>query len=260
VADSVVRRFQGRDGLELAYRELGAGRTLVLMHGFTGTAKASWVDSGLAERLAGLGYRVVLPDMRAHGDSAKPHDAAAYPLDVLADDGLALIEQLGVTDYDLAGYSLGGRTVAQMLARGASPRRAIVAGQGLEAILHTEGRGGRLRHILSNFGTFTPGSPEQAMEDWITASGGDPAALVRVLDTFVDTPREALAAVTVPTLVLTGADDGHNETAAALAGILQRGRYVMLPGDHFTAVGTPQFEVAVIAFLADRDPIGERRD
>ena len=141
MADSVVRRFQGRDGLELAYQEVGAGRTLILLHGFTGTAKASWVDSGLAERLAGLGYHVVLPDMRAHGDSAKPHDAASYPPDVLADDGLALIEQLGVTDYDLAGYSLGGRTVARMLARGASPRRAIVAGQGLEAILHTEGRG-----------------------------------------------------------------------------------------------------------------------
>ena len=98
------------------------------------------------------------------------------------------------------------------------------------------------------------------MEDWITASGGDPAALVRVLDTFVDTPQEALAAVTVPTLVLTGADDGHNETAAALASTLQRGRYVMLPGDHFTAVSSPQFEIAVIAFLADREPIGERRD
>jgi len=179
--------------------------------------------------------------------------------ELLADDGLALIEQLGVTDYDLAGYSLGGRTVARMLARGATPRRAIVAGQGLEAILHTEGRGGRLRHILNNFGTFTPGSPEQAMEDFITASGGDPAALVRVLDTFVDTPREALAAVTVPTLVLTGADDGHNETAAALASTLQRGRYVMLPGDHLTVASSPQFEIAVIAFLADREPIGERR-
>ena len=260
MADSVVRRFQGRDGLELAYQEVGAGRTLILLHGFTGTAKASWVDSGLAERLAGLGYRVVLPDMRGHGDSAKPHDAAAYPPDVLADDGLALIEQLGVTDYDLAGYSLGGRTVARMLARGATPRRAIVAGQGLEAILHTEGRGGRLRHILGNFGTFPPGSPEQAMEDFITASGGDPAALVRVLDTFVDTPREALAAVTVPTLVLTGADDGHNETAPALASTLQRGRYVMLPGDHLTVASSPQFEIAVIAFLADREPIGERRD
>jgi pimeloyl-ACP methyl ester carboxylesterase len=252
VAEGAVRRFQGRDGLELAYREVGTGRTLILIHGFTSTARVAWLDTGIAERFAGLGYRVVLPDLRGHGDSAKPHEAGAYPPDVLADDGFALIEQLGVTDYDLAGYSLGGRTVARLLARGASPRRAVVAGQGLEAILHTEGRGGRLRHILGHFGTFAPGSPERAMEDWITASGGDPAALIRVLDTFVDTPREALAKVTVPTLVLTGAEDGHNEAAAALASTLTEGRYVMVPGDHFTAASSPQFEAAVIAFLSAR--------
>jgi pimeloyl-ACP methyl ester carboxylesterase len=249
VADSTVRRFRGRDGLELAYRELGSGRTLILWHGFTVGAKATWLDSGIAGRIAGHGFRVVLPDLRAHGDSAKPHDAASYPLDVLVDDGFALIEELGVTDYDLAGYSLGGRTVAQLLARGATPRRAVVGGQGLEAILHTEGRGGRIRHILSNFGTFPDGSPERAMEDWITASGGDPVAMVRVLDTFVDTPREALAAVSAATLVLTGAEDGHDETAAELASTLPNGRYQRLPGDHFSAVNSPEFTAAVIEFL-----------
>jgi pimeloyl-ACP methyl ester carboxylesterase len=257
VVDGAVRRFRGRDGLELAYREVGSGRTLILLHGFTVTAKAAWLDTGIAGRIAAHGYRVVLPDLRAHGDSAKPHDAASYPLDVLVDDGFALIDELGVTDYDLAGYSLGGRTVAQLLARGATPGRAVVAGQGLEAILHTEGRGGRLRHILTNFGTFPPGSPEQIMEAWIMTSGGDPAALVRVLDTFVDTPREALAAVTVPTLVLTGAADGHNETAAELASTLPRGRYQELPGDHFTAVGSPEFTAAVIEFLTAEEPAAE---
>jgi pimeloyl-ACP methyl ester carboxylesterase len=190
-----------------------------------------------------------MPDMRGHGDSDRPHDAAAYPPDVLADDGLALIEHLGVTDFDLAGYSLGGRTVVRMLARGAAPGRAIVGGQGLEAIIHTVGRGGRYRHVLANFGTFEPGSPEQAMEDWITNSGGDPVALARIPDTFVNTPPAALGRVTVPTLVATGADDGHNDTAEALASALGAGRYVMLPGNHFSAVRTPEFETAVVAFL-----------
>jgi pimeloyl-ACP methyl ester carboxylesterase len=255
VADSTVRRFRGRDGLELAYREVGSGRTLILLPGFTMTAQATWLDTGVAGQIAGHGFRVVLPDLRAHGESARPHDAASYPLDVLVDDGFALIEQLGVADYDLAGYSLGGRTVAQLLARGATPRRAVVGGQGLEAILHTEGRGGRIRHILSNFGTFPADSPERAMQDWITASGGDPAAMVRVLDTFVDTPRAALAAVTVPTLVLTGAEDGHDETAAELAGTLPNGRYQQLPGDHFTAGASPEFVTALIDFLTAEDPV-----
>ena len=243
-----VRYFQGRDGVRLAYRELGAGRPVVLIHGYLGSAM-TMVQAGLPATLAARGYRVIMPDLRGHGESARPHDPAAYPPDVLADDGLALIEQLGLTDYDLAGYSLGGRTVIRMLARGATPGRAIVGGQGLEAIIHTVGRGGRFRHILTHFGTFEPGSQEQAMEDWIKDGGGDPVALVHVIDTFADTPPEALARITVPTLVLTGAGDGHNDTAEALARALGNGRYVMLPGNHGTAIATPQFEAAVTSFL-----------
>ena len=159
MAEVAVRHFPGRDGTELAYREVGSGRTLILLPGFTMTAQAAWLQTGIAGRIAGHGYRVVLPDLRAHGDSAKPHDAASYPLDVLVDDGFALIDELGVTDYDLAGYSLGGRTVAQLLARGATPRRAVVAGQGLEAILHTEGRGGRLHRLDQTHGPNTVIAP-----------------------------------------------------------------------------------------------------
>jgi pimeloyl-ACP methyl ester carboxylesterase len=103
--------------------------------------------------------------------------------------------------------------------------------------------------VLTNFGTFEPGSPEQAMEDWITASGGDPVALARVLGTFVDTPLADLARITVPTLVLAGAGDGHNETAEALAHALADGHYLMLPGDHGTAFHAPEFETAVTGFL-----------
>jgi pimeloyl-ACP methyl ester carboxylesterase len=243
-----VRHFRGRDGVQLAYRELGEGRPLIMIHGYLGNAM-TMVEAGLAGRLAAQGSRVILPDLRGHGDSARPHDPAAYPPDALADDGLALIEHLGLTGYDLGGYSLGGRTVIRLLARGATPGRAIVGGQGLEAIIHTVGRGAQFRHLLTHFGTFEPGSPEQATEDWVTARGGDPVALVHVLDTFADTPLAALAQITVPTLVLTGAKDGHNDTAEALANALGNGRYVMLPGNHGTALTTPEFEAAVTDFL-----------
>ncbi len=204
-----LRYFRGRDGVRLACHELGEGRPLILIHGYLSTAMAL-VEAGIAARMAGRGYRVLMPDLRGHGDSDRPHQAAAYPPDVLADDGLALIEQFGLTDYDLAGYSLGGRTVIRILARGAAPGRAIVGGQGLEAITRTVGRGAQFRRVLTNFGTFEPGSPERALEDWVKASGGDPIALVQVLDTFVNTQREALARIRIPTLVVTGAEDGHN--------------------------------------------------
>ncbi len=137
-------RFVGRDGVDLACSETGAGRPLILLHGFMG-AGSHWLEQGKVDVLAQQGIRVVLPDLRGHGGSAKPHDPAAYPPDVLADDGLALVEHLGLGDgdYDLGGYSLGARIVVRMLARGAKPRRAIVAGQGLAKVSGPQG-GGRL--------------------------------------------------------------------------------------------------------------------
>ena len=80
--------FPGRDGLELVYRSIGEGRPFVLLHGFTSSG-LQFLQHGLADALAGRGYRVIAPDLRGHGDSPRPHDPAAYPPDVLADDGLA---------------------------------------------------------------------------------------------------------------------------------------------------------------------------
>jgi pimeloyl-ACP methyl ester carboxylesterase len=240
--------FLARDGVRLAFRETGEGRPLVLMHGYTGRGQY-WIDLGIAGRLAERGHRVIMPDMRGHGDSDKPHDAAAYPPDVLADDGLALIDHLGLTGYDLAGYSLGGRTAARLLARGATPRRAVIGGQGLDAVVHTVGRGGHFRRVLDGFGSWDPGTPERQMEDTLRADGADPVALDLVLDTFVNTDPEELAAVTVPVLVLTGTHDRHNETAQALADALPHGKYRELPGSHGSAMASPEFESALTGFL-----------
>jgi pimeloyl-ACP methyl ester carboxylesterase len=79
-----VMEFHSRDGIRLAYHEVGDGRPLILIHGYMGRA-AHWIDQGIAGRLAARGHRVIMPDMRGHGDSAKPHDAASYPPDALAD-------------------------------------------------------------------------------------------------------------------------------------------------------------------------------
>src|SRR6202521_6367724 len=147
--DLPVRYFQAADGVQLAYREMGEGRPVVLIHGYFSTAVVNWLRYGHAAVLAAHGRRVIMPDLRGHGNSAKPHEAAAYPRDVLADDGFALIEHLGLTDYDLGGYSLGGRTTIRLLARGATPGRAIVAGAGWEGIVNTAGRGAHFPHILT---------------------------------------------------------------------------------------------------------------
>jgi len=121
-------RFAGRGGVELAWHEIGSGRPLILLPGFGGTG-SRMLEHGPADALAAQGHRIVLPDFRGYGDSAKPRDPTGYPPDVLADDGFALVEHLGLGDgdYDLGGYSLGARIVVRMLARGAKPGRAIVA-------------------------------------------------------------------------------------------------------------------------------------
>jgi pimeloyl-ACP methyl ester carboxylesterase len=248
--DLSAQYFQGRDGTRLAYREMGEGRPVVLIHGFFSTATVNWVRYGHAAQIAECGYRVVMPDLRGHGDSAKPHDADAYPPDVLADDGFALLEHLGLTDYDLGGYSLGGRTTVRMLARGAKPGRAIVAGAGWEGVVNTAGRGTYFRNLLTNLGTFPRGSAEWMAEAFLKTVGGDPVALLHVLDTFVDTPREVLAKIDTPTLVLMGSDDHDTGSGQELAAALPRSRYAEIPGNHMTAVTKPDLGTVIADYLA----------
>ena len=248
-----LRRFTGRDGLELAYRETGEGRPLVLLHGFAASGR-QWLDHGPAAALADAGYRVILPDLRGHGDSARTRDPACYPPDVLADDGLALIDGLGLDDYDLGGYSLGGRIVARMLVRGARPARAVVAGQGLAAVSGAAG-GGTNRRVLTALASgnrIEPGSPDAQSAYWITQLGGDPRALLQVLDSLVATPEEALRRVEIPTLVVVGDQDHDHACASALAAVLPRARFTRVPGDHWTALTGPGLAAAITGFLAGR--------
>ncbi|MFD4191308.1 alpha/beta fold hydrolase [Amycolatopsis thermoflava] len=246
---TALRRFTARDGAELAYRETGAGRPLVLIHGYFSTSQVNWISYGHAAHLAGLGFRVITPDLRGHGESAKPHDPAAYPPDVLADDAFDLVEHLGLTDYDLGGYSLGGRTTIRMLVRGARPRRAVVAGMGLHGIEHTGGGNAHFRKVLTGLGTFERGTAEWRAEAFFKQIGGDRDALLHVLDTAVDTPRADLARLDTPTLVVAGTEDPHNKTAPDLAAALPNGRYVSVPGNHLSAVAQPELGHVIGEFL-----------
>ena len=247
--DLPIRHFRGRDGCELAYRETGRGWPLVLIHGYFSSAYVNWVRYGHAAKIAAAGFHVIMPDLRGHGDSAKPHDPAAYPPDVLADDGFALIGQLGLSGYALGGYSLGGRTVIRMLARGAAPSRAVVAGMGLDGIIDANGRDAHFRRILENLGTFQRGSPEWRAEQFLKTTGADPEAMLLILGTNIDTPREALARIGTPVLVLAGAEDDDNGSAAELATALPSGRPATVPGNHMSAVTRPELGAAIAGFL-----------
>jgi len=241
--------FSASDGTDLVWHEMGAGRPVVLIHGYFSSAFINWIRYGHAGKLAAPGFRVIMPDLRAHGDSGKPHDPAAYPPDILADDNLALIDHLGLKDYDLGGYSLGGRTVARMLARGAAPGRAIIAGMGLAGLIDTASRSGFFRKVLTKLGSFERGSSEWMTEAFLKTSGGDPKALLLILDTFVDTPEPALRAIEIPVLALGGKDDEDNGSIDSLSRILPKGQHVTVPGNHMSAVVAPEFGNAMVDFL-----------
>jgi pimeloyl-ACP methyl ester carboxylesterase len=246
-------RFVGRDGADLACSETGSGRPLILLHGFMG-AGSQWLEQGTVDALAEQADRIVLPDLRGHGASAKPHDRAAYPPDVLADDGLALVEHLGLGDgdYDLGGYSLGARIVVRMLARGAKPRRAIVAGQGLAKVSGPQGGGAthRVLTALVDGVEIEPDSDDARMAYWIAKLGADPRALLYVSESLVPTPQDALRNITIPTLVAIG-DQDERADADELAALVPNARFIRVPGDHYSAFSAPEFVAAIAAFLAE---------
>ena len=236
----------------MAWHELGAAgdRPVILIHGLFSNALVNWVRYGHAAKLVAKGRRVIMPDLRAHGSSGKPHDRSHYPPDVLALDGEALVAHLALNDYDLGGYSMGARTCVRLVARGATPNRLILGGMGIEGIVDAGKRSDHFRHILENLGTFERGSDKWMVEAFLKTTKGDPRALLPLLGSFVDTPRAAIEAIGQPTLVVAGEEDDDNGSADDLARLLPNGRYVAVPGGHMSAVTRPDLGRAMANFLA----------
>lgn len=234
----------------MVYREVGEGRPVVLIHGLFSNAWTNWIRYGHAARIADAGFRVIMPDLRGHGDSAAPHDPAFYPPDILASDGESLLRHLGIADYDLGGYSLGARTAVRMLVRGAQPRRAVIAGMGLQGLLATGQRSDHFRSILRGIGTHAQGSPEWLAAGFLKTTGGDPQAMLPLLDSFVSSTAPEIAAIATPALVLSGVDDRDNGSAAELASAIGDATLVEVPGTHMSAVLKPDLGAAIADFLA----------
>jgi non-heme chloroperoxidase len=100
----------------------GSGRPVVLIHGWPLSAQA-WTPQVAA--LQAAGYRVVAYDRRGFGRSDKP--ASGYSYDTLADDLQRVIDQCGLMDVTLVGFSMGGGEVARYIARhGESRLQSVV--------------------------------------------------------------------------------------------------------------------------------------
>ena len=242
--------FQATDGVALAWHEQGAGRPVVLLHGFLSSAKRNWFDPGLAQALADAGHRVIAPDCRGHGESDAPEDPAAWPPDVMAADVEALIAHLGLEDYDLAGYSMGGRTAARVMVRGARPRRCVLGGMGDEGIMRAGPRAEAFEDAIRHGECAADPAMGRAIHKAMAAQGLKPAAMLGVLAAFAPTTESELAGVPTPTLAILGEDDHDNGSAERLARIMPACRALTLPGDHASVVATTAFREALVGFLA----------
>ena len=96
------------NGITLAYRVIGEGEPLVLLHGFFGTGR-DW--SFLLEDFSAH-YRLIVPDLRGHGHSTNPSGQFTHRQSAL--DIYALLDRLGVDTFSAMGASTGGMTLLHM--------------------------------------------------------------------------------------------------------------------------------------------------
>ena len=247
--DVATHHWAASDGVELAYREAGEGRPVILLHGLLSDAETNWIKFGHAERIAAAGFRVIMPDLRAHGASGKPHDPANYPPGILVRDLDDLVAHLALSDFDLGGFSLGARTVVQAVGEGLKPRKAILAGMGLRGLLDWDRRQRFFIDAIGMFDTTRRGDPHWLAIQFMKTMKVDREAAALVLKSFGDVRREWFDAFTMPTLVLIGAEDEDNGSARELAAVLPDATYAEVPGTHMSSVTRPELGEAIALFL-----------
>lgn len=250
MTEASLEFFPGFDGAPLALHRMGQGRPVVLLHGLFSSAQVNWIKFGTAAKLAAAGFECLMPDLRVHGQSAAPHDPAAYPQDVLVRDLEALVAHMGLTDFDLVGFSLGSRTSARAVIAGLHPRRLVLGGMGLEGLAGWARRQDFFVDVIDRFGTIRPGDPAYVSQQFLKTMGVDRDAARLLLGTMADTDPTELTAITMPTLVLCGDKDDDNGSAKRLVDVLPDASLALIPGTHMSSVTVPEMGMEIVTFLS----------
>lgn len=250
MSDASTRYWSASDGVELAYHELGQGRTVILLHGLFSDAVTNWIKFGTAARIAADGFRVVMPDLRAHGLSGKPHGAEHYPKGILARDLRELAEHLNLIDFDLGGFSLGARTTVEGVGEGLRPRRAVLGGAGLEGLRNWKRRKTFFLEAIDMFDEVQRGDLHWLSIQFMKSQKVDRTAAGLLLESFENAFVDWLQAFTMPTLVVCGSEDDDNGSAEELANVLPNAVFREVPGTHMSSVTKPEFGEVIANFLA----------
>lgn len=225
------------NGIEIAYKVIGQPTdTPVLLVMGLGASHRLWGDN-FVKGIVDAGYRVVLFDNRDVGESQRFHEHgqpwlwwqfirdkigfgvdAAYSLDDMADDSVALLDVLNIDDAHIVGASMGGMIAQIIAAKYPARTRSLISIMSSTGAPHLPAPSNE-----SSAGLEKVASGESEQQDYYESIGLHPDAMPRHILAIMDTGdrSEAVKTIKAPTLVLHGADDTllsppHGEHTAAL--------------------------------------------
>lgn len=257
--------------MELAYRESGSGRPLVLLHAFP-LSSTMWLEQrdGLSDAC-----RVITPDQRGFGGSPLGDDPPS--LDAAADDVAELLDRLDLDQVVLGGLSMGGYVAMALLRRHPDRVAALLLADTKASADADAARANRERiaalvesddsstvlvdEVLPALLGATTTSTRPLVSGRVRGlvQTAPPAAVAWAQRAMAARPDsfDTLRAFDRPALVIVGQEDvlSPPADAEAMAAALPRGRLVVIPdAGHLTAVETPEtFNAQVAGFLAELD-------
>lgn len=248
------RRVITTDGVAIASYEWGDpdAPTVVAVHGFASSAIANWHATGWTRELTRAGFHVIAIDQRGHGASDKPHDPAAYSMEILVADLLTVVDSALIDEFALLGYSLGARVgwqvaleLPERLAR--AVLGGIPDGDPLTCFRVDEARrflaGGqrsddRLTMIYLDMAAGIPGNDVAALVSLVEGMRGG------IQPDQSNPPRQ-------PVLFATGSADPILDASRRLAAATPNGEFLEIPGrSHFNAPTSRVFRHGAVRYLA----------
>jgi pimeloyl-ACP methyl ester carboxylesterase len=231
-------------GVRISYDAVAEGRPLVLLHGLW-CDRSWWTEPGYVDEL-GSDHRLVNVDIRGHGESDKPHDAADYTSDALTGDVFAVVDAEGFDRFAIWGHSYGG-WIAWMTAAAAPERvRAIVTSGAWDPRPPPEAptepneyneaiRRGGMNALVDLFRIEDGDAFEREFPRWAqdVTLRADPEAMLAAYapELWADgIPDEDLRSFPLPALLIAGELEDEDEDAAKVAAMIPNGQSLRLPG------------------------------
>lgn len=232
------------DSTKIYYEIKGTGEPVILVHGFIMTGEG-WKKTEVYKALQVAGFKVITLDMRGNGKSGKPHLSEAYANDAEAKDIMGLATSLGINKYNVVGYSRGSIITARLLVLDNRINKAVMGGMGTD---FTNAEWPRRKMFYRALMGDSVKELEGMVKN-VQKAGLDQQALALLQKEQPFTPKEVLAKVKKPVLVICGDKDSDNGNAKELANLFENAQYSVVPGDHGAALGTKEFADAVVTFL-----------